>query len=117
MSKARRFYEGKLVAAWVAALLGVGTMPATAEDLLQVTEAQALKAVISKTEPVYPPMAKQMGVSGKVSVTAFVDTSGKVEKVEIVSGNVMLGKACVTAVEKWKFKPALPKCYIPRRFA
>ena len=50
-------------------------------------------------------MAKQMGVSGKVSVTAIVDTSGAVEKVEIVSGNVMLGKACVAAVEKWKFNP------------
>jgi protein TonB len=105
MSGAKHFYKRKLLAALVTAVLGVGTMPATGEDLLQVTEAQALKAVISKTEPVYPPMAKQMGVSGKVSVKAFVDTSGKVEKVEVVSGNVMLGKACVTAVEKWKFNP------------
>jgi len=105
MSRATHFHKGKVLAALVAAVLGVGTMPAAGEDLLQVTESQALKAVISKTEPVYPPMAKQMGVSGKVSVTALVDTSGKVEKVEIVSGNVMLGKACVTAVETWKFNP------------
>ena len=104
MSRATHFSKGPVLAALVAAVIGVGTMPA-GEDLLQVTEPEALKAVISKSEPVYPPMAKQMGVSGKVSVTAVVDTSGAVEKVEIVSGNVMLGKACVTALEKWKFTP------------
>lgn len=103
MSKATHSYKGKVVATLVAAVLGVGALPATGEDLLQVTESQALKNVISKTEPAYPPMAKQMGVSGKVSVKAFVDASGNVEKVEVVSGNVMLGKACITAVEKWKF--------------
>ena len=47
MFRAAHFYKGKLLAALVAAVLGVGTMPATGEDLLQVTEAQALKAVIS----------------------------------------------------------------------
>lgn len=103
--RATHSYRVRVLAASLVAILGVGTMRAAGDELFQVAEPEALKAVISKTEPVYPPMAKQMKVSGKVLVTALVDTSGSVEKVDIESGNVMLGKACITAVEKWKFNP------------
>jgi hypothetical protein len=51
MSRATNFYKGKVLAGLVAAILGVGTMPATGEDLLQVTEPQALKAVILNWDP------------------------------------------------------------------
>jgi protein TonB len=77
-----------------------------ADDLIvRVSDADAQKAAIAKASPDYPPMAKQMHVSGPVIVEAEVSTEGEVAKVQPVSGNALLSSAAVSAVKKWKFKP------------
>jgi TonB family protein len=77
-----------------------------AEDvLIRITEADARKAAISKANPEYPPMARQMRVAGPVVIEAEVGTDGGVEKVQPVSGNALLSAAAVGAVKKWKFTP------------
>ena len=35
----------------------------------------------------------------------FVDVDGKVEKVQIISGNPLLSSAVVAAMKQWKFSP------------
>ncbi|MDO9548231.1 MAG: energy transducer TonB [Candidatus Marinimicrobia bacterium] len=57
---------------------------------------------------VYPPMAIEMGISGTVSVYAFIDENGNVSKCWIVQGipNSELDEAAIDAVRKTKFKPA-----------
>lgn len=83
-----------------------GTPVLRAEDvLIRISEADARKAAISKENPSYPPMAKQMRVAGQVVVEAEVGTDGEVEKVQPVSGNALLSAAAVGAVKKWKFTP------------
>jgi periplasmic protein TonB len=77
-----------------------------ADDLIvRISDAEAQKAAISKSSPDYPPMAKQMHVSGAVTVEAEVTAEGEVAKVQPVSGNALLSSAAVSAVKKWKFKP------------
>jgi protein TonB len=77
-----------------------------AEDLvIRISDTEAQKAAITKSSPDYPPMAKQMHVSGPVTVEAEVTTDGEVAKVQPVSGNALLSSAAVSAVKKWKFKP------------
>jgi periplasmic protein TonB len=77
-----------------------------ADDLTRrVSEDEAKKAITSKTNPEYPPMARQMRLGGKVQVDAYIDTEGKVEKVEVVTGNPLLTSAAVNAVKRWKFSP------------
>jgi periplasmic protein TonB len=77
-----------------------------ADDLVvRISDADAQKAAISKSSPDYPPMAKQMHVSGPVTVEAEVTQEGEVAKVQPVSGNALLSSAAVSAVKKWKFKP------------
>lgn len=55
---------------------------------------------------VYPELAKRAGVSGRVSVRAYVDEKGNVTKVELVRG---IGAGCdeeaMKAVQATKFKP------------
>jgi periplasmic protein TonB len=88
-------------------LLAVSFAPAlVAEDLVvRISDADAQKAAITKASPDYPPMAKQMHVSGPVTVEAEVTQEGEVAKVQPVSGNALLSSAAVSAVKKWKFKP------------
>jgi protein TonB len=77
-----------------------------AEDLVvRISDADAQKAAITKSNPDYPPMAKQMHVSGPVVVEAEVTPDGEVGKVAPVSGNALLSSAAVSAVKRWKFKP------------
>lgn len=83
-------------------LLAFG-MIASAE--IRVATDDALKAATKKTPPDYPPIAKQLKVSGKVQVDVTIDSDGNVESVKIVSGNAMLTQSVVSAVKKWKFTP------------
>ena len=71
----------------------------------RVAAPDALKAVVKKTAPDYPPIARQMHVSGKVEVDVTIDSEGNVADVRIVSGNALLTSAVVSAVKKWKFAP------------
>jgi protein TonB len=88
-------------------LLAVSFTPSLiADDLVvRISDADAQKAAITKASPDYPPMAKQMHVSGPVTVEAEVTQEGEVGKVQPVSGNALLSSAAVSAVKKWKFKP------------
>ncbi len=84
-----------------AALLG--TFASAEEAAVRMSEAEAKKAIVSKAEPEYPAMARNMHLTGRVVVDVFVDETGKVEKVQPISGNQLLTGAAVTAVKKWKF--------------
>ena len=75
------------------------------EAVVRVVDADARKAAVQASNPEYPPMAKQMRIMGRAVVDAHVDTEGKVDKVEPVSGNPVLTAAAVGAVKRWKFSP------------
>ena len=78
------------------------TSPALRADELtrRVSEEEAKKAVTSKVNPEYPAMARQMRLGGKVQVDAYIDSEGKVEKVQVINGNPLLTSAAVNA--EWK---------------
>ena len=95
------FRSGRYAAVLIL-LLGMGTF-AFAE--IRVSTEDALKAAVKKSPPDYPPMAKQLKVSGRVEVDVTIDAEGSVEAVKILSGNAMLTPSVVNAVKKWKFSP------------
>ena len=61
--------------------------------------------------PVYPEIAKSMGVEGKVFVKFWVDKKGRVDpnKIIIVKGVVGLNEAAIDAVKRSKWKPAMQR--------
>ena len=61
--------------------------------------------VISLPRPVYPPEARQAGVTGTVRVLVTVDEQGNVAEAEAVSGPAMLQTAAVEAAWQAKFEP------------
>jgi TonB family protein len=61
--------------------------------------------VISRVPPVYPEIAKKMGLSGNVEVLIQVNDQGKVTKAVAQSGPAMFRASAEAAVLQWKFKP------------
>ena len=89
-----------------AALLIALTMGAFGQETnKKVSHSEALEAAVSKVQPDYPPIAKQLRIAGEVELEAVVAENGTVDKVNIVSGNPVLTKPASEALKKWKFKP------------
>jgi protein TonB len=92
----------------VGLLLSAGVIPlalAEEESTRHVSEEEATRAIKSKVNPEYPAMARQLKLTGRVKVEAYIDAEGKVEKVQVVKGNPLLTSAAVSAVKRWKFSP------------
>jgi len=92
-------------AAWLALLIVLSGCILRAGDALNVSEADARQALLKKVEPIYPTMARQMRIAGRVTVEASIDAEGKVEDCKPLTGNPLLTGAAVSAVKKWTFKP------------
>jgi periplasmic protein TonB len=86
-------------------LLVGATGVSAADPSLRITEADAKKSAIEKCAPVYPPVARQLKVTGRVVLEAVVNETGAVDAVRPLTGNPILTKPAVDAVKKWKFKP------------
>ena len=75
------------------------------DQAVRVSEEEAQKAVITRVNPDYPAMAKQMHLAGKVQVDAIIDADGNVEQVKVLNGNPLFTGAVTNAMKKWKFNP------------
>ncbi len=71
----------------------------------RISNDQAMEAALTKVQPAYPAVAKQLNIEGGVELEATIDADGSVDRVNIVSGNPVLTKPSVEALKKWKFKP------------
>lgn len=57
--------------------------------------------------PVYPPEARQAGVSGVVILEARVSPDGTVEEAHVLRSIPLLDQAAIDAVMQWRFTPTL----------
>lgn len=62
------------------------------------------RPIKSRVPPVYPEIAKRMGIRGEVKVEVTVAADGTVKDVKAVTGNHVLQVAAEEAVRKWKFE-------------
>jgi protein TonB len=89
----------------VACLLAAAISGAAGGAPKRVTTNEAMSAVVTKVAPEYPPMAKQLKISGAVELEVVIAENGTVEVVTPISGNPVLTKPASEALKKWKFKP------------
>ena len=61
------------------------------------------RAVITRTPPVYPELAKRMGVTGTVTIRAVVLPNGTVSEIHVEAGHPLLRAAAEDAVRHWRF--------------
>jgi protein TonB len=69
----------------------------------KVLEAKIIKRVI----PEYPPLARQMRVSGTVKLMGIISTEGTVRDLKVVEGHPLLVRAALDAVRQWLYTPTL----------
>lgn len=85
----------------VAALFVLGATPVfsqTAEDT------PAARKIVSKVMPVYPSLARSMGLVGTVRLEVLVTASGGVKSIEVRGGNPLLAQSAQSAVRVWKWE-------------
>lgn len=86
-------------------LLIAAKLITAADPSLRINESDAKKSATEKSAPIYPPVARQLKVTGRVVVEAVVSEDGSVGEVRPLTGNPILTKPAMDAVRKWKFKP------------
>jgi periplasmic protein TonB len=57
--------------------------------------------------PVYPDIARRIGLQGTVVLDCTIDVSGRVVNATVLQGNLLLNEAARTAVEQWVYTPTL----------
>jgi protein TonB len=61
--------------------------------------------VVSRVDPSYPLLAKQMKVQGAVILEALISKNGSIQDIQVLSGPAILSEAAREAVKQWHFKP------------
>ena len=67
----------------------------------------ARKFLISGKSPIYPPIARAAHVTGSVTLTIHVSSTGVVDRISNVDGPEMLKSAAAVAVRQWVYKPLM----------
>jgi TonB family protein len=75
--------------AFFGTVLSLCALPATGQE--------ARKA-LSKPQPVYPELARQLKLAGAVKIELVVATDGKIKDTKVVGGHPMLVEAALKAV-------------------
>jgi protein TonB len=79
------------------------TQSASADTERHLSAQESIAAAISKPQPDYPAIAKQLKLEGTVNLNAFVTEDGSVDHVETVSGNPILVRSAQDALKRWRF--------------
>ena len=61
--------------------------------------------LISKVQPIYPPLARQARIQGSVLLRAIISRSGTIKDLNVISGHPMLVGAAIEAVRQWHYRP------------
>lgn len=77
----------------------------TYNDTSPLTVGSLIEYATKRVNPVYPPQARTMRMTGIVKVEVTIDEEGKVTEVQNTDGPSLLQRSAVDAVRKWQFKP------------
>jgi protein TonB len=77
------------------------------DKTLRISGSAMKDKAVEAPKPVYPVLARQQGIQGRVRVEVAVKPSGEVESVKALSGHPLLQQAAVDAVRKWRYVPTL----------
>jgi hypothetical protein len=73
----------------------------------KVSEGVLLGSAVTRVLPAYPPLAKQLRVSGEVKIEVRINAEGRVIAAQAISGPYPLRLPSEYAARKWTFNPTL----------
>jgi TonB family protein len=98
-------FTGTLGRVILCAIAGTGGCLWAQDTSIRVAEPELKKAAVTKVNPEYPAIARQLHLAGRAEVEVYVTPDGDVEKVQPLSGNPIFTNSAISAVKKWKFTP------------
>jgi protein TonB len=63
--------------------------------------------IMNQARPVYPALARQARIQGKVLLEAVINKEGVIEELTVVSGHPLLINAALDAVKQWRYQPTM----------
>ena len=83
----------------------IETNKTSEKSIVKVSEGVQFAQIVSRIEPRYPPLARQIRQQGTVLLHAFINVDGRITALEVVSGPPLLVQAAVDAVRQWRYRP------------
>jgi TonB family protein len=74
---------------------------------IPVAPAEQQSRLVHSVAPEYPEIARQAGVEGDVTLRVVIGKDGAVEDVAPISGEPVLSRAAMEAVERWHYSPEM----------
>jgi TonB family protein len=81
-----------------------------------VSIAQQGRTLVSKSDPLYPAIARQMHLNGTVKVKAVIAADGQVKEIEVIGGHPLLAEATLEALKRWRYAPSSSESPITLEF-
>jgi protein TonB len=72
-----------------------------------VTGSIQMAQLISRVEPAYPPLARQIHREGRVELHAIISVEGRIESLEVISGDPFFIQSALAAVRQWRYRPTI----------
>ena len=63
--------------------------------------------LVHRVEPMYPPLARQLGRAGRVELRAIIAADGTIQSLQVVSGDPLFYQSAMDAVRQWRYKPTV----------
>ena len=74
---------------------------------VRVAPDEQQKRLIHPIVPVYPEAARQAGIEGEVTLRVLIGRDGAVRGIDAISGEPVLVRAAMHAVEQWRYEPVV----------
>ena len=76
-----------------------------AQQTVRISQGVSQGLIVKRVQPVYPSQAMQMRLEGVVELQANISKTGNITGIKQLSGQALLGRAAMDAVQQWKYKP------------
>ena len=77
----------------------------SAPSPLRIRGNAQIPRLLLQVAPMYPPLARQVRISGIVRVHLVIAGDGSIREAAVVSGHPLLQQAAIDAVRKWRYEP------------
>ncbi len=81
--------------------------PPPPQKPIRVSSGVQSAKILRKTNPSYPPIARQARIQGVVRLEAIISKDGTIRNLRVIQGHPLLVQAAVQAVQQWRYAPTL----------
>src|SRR5260221_2151741 len=98
---------GGVIGGVIGGMGGAPPPPRPAQQRIRQGGSVQAPLLVNKVTPVYPPLGRQMRISGPVGLHAIIPKKRSGPSLEILSGHPLLVRAAMDAVQQWRYQPTL----------